>query len=65
MTLGDLYGLTIILKDIIVYKTIFNIEILFEMLFQIYLVDHINYPPDLLICVVHYDKRSSSNRIIS
>ena len=55
MTLGDLYGLTIILKDIIVYQTFFNIEILL-MLFQIYLVDHINFPPDLLICVLNYDK---------
>ena len=34
----------------------FQVEILFEMLFQIYLVDQIKLAPDLLICLLDYDK---------
>ena len=34
----------------------FQVEILFEMLFQIYLVDQIKLAPDLLISLLDYDK---------
>ena len=48
--------LTSILKKILVISDVFQVEILFEMLFQIYLVDQIKLAPDLLICLLDYDK---------
>jgi len=48
--------LTAVLKKIVVISDFFQVEILFEMLFQIYLVDQIKLAPDLLVCLLNYDK---------
>lgn len=45
-----------VLKKILVIADFFQVDIIFEMLFQIYLVDQIQLAPDMLVCLIDYDK---------